>query len=60
MRRAFIELIAVCAAAAFALMAIRMATPDENIAFFIALVGSIAVGEGVRFLMFRYSQKQES
>jgi len=37
-----------------------MVSADENVAFFIALIGSIAVWETVRFLMLRYSSKAKS
>ena len=57
MRRLVIEVISLCAAAAFGLAAIRMVSPDENVAFFIALIGSLAVWEAVRFALIRLTPK---
>jgi hypothetical protein len=57
MRWLLLELAAVLAAAAFALLALGLVSADENVAFFVALIGSIAVWEAARFLMLRSARK---
>jgi len=51
--RLLVELVALCAAAVFALVAAPAVSPDANVAFFIAVIGGIAVWEAVRFLLSR-------
>ena len=53
MRRVIIEVVALCAAVAFALEAIRTVSASETVAFFIALIGSMAIWEGIRFVLNR-------
>ena len=55
-----IEFIALLAAAMFALVAIGAVSSDDNVAFFIALIGSMAVWEGVRFVLLRYGGRAKS
>jgi hypothetical protein len=57
MRRLTIEVIAVLFAVAFALVALRTVSADENVAFWIALIGSMAIWEGVRFALLRIAPK---
>ena len=53
MRKLVIELAAVLVAAGFALAILRTVSPDDNVAFFIALIGSMAIWEGARFGLVR-------
>jgi hypothetical protein len=48
-----IELVALCVAAMFALVVAPMVSKDANVAFFVAIVGGLALWEGVRFLLLR-------
>jgi hypothetical protein len=56
-KRLVIEIAAVALAGAFiAVVLITPASPDENTTFFIALIGALAVWEGVRFALLRWAR----
>lgn len=56
MRRLLIELVALMVAGAFGLVALRLASADDDVAFWIALIGSMALWEGTRFVLLRGSK----
>jgi len=54
MNRVTVEFVAACAAIVSALLVTRMSvSPDENVAFFIALIIGLTVWEASRFLLQR-------
>lgn len=60
MSRLIVEFVAICVAAVFALVAAPMISRDANVAFFVALIGGMAVWECVRLVMLRYSNRAGS
>ena len=54
MKRVTLELIAACVAMSSALLVLRLSlSPDENVAFFIALIVALTVWEASRLLLRR-------
>jgi hypothetical protein len=58
--RFVVELIALCAAVVFCIVARRTVSNDADVAFFIAIIGAIAVWEAVRFVLLRRGERLNS